>query len=237
MRAGDAIDQAAADHGLAHGRIGAPVGTVLEQVVDGHGQVVVRRQQAAGRGDDAVAIVVRVAGEGHVETLLEADQALHGVAGGRVHADLAIPVDAHEAEGRIDFGVHHVQVQAVVLGNRRPVAHPCSAQRIDAQAQVGAANGVHVDHVDQVGHVAVEVVVAMGGVGLERLGVSNALDPGQLVGQQLVGLGFDPLGDVGIGRAAVGRVVLVAAALRRVVGRRDDDAVGQARWCGRGCSR
>ena len=57
---------------------------------------------------------------------------------------LAVPVDAHEAEGGIDFSVHHVQVQAVVLGNRRPVAHPCAAQRIDAQAQIGAADGVHV---------------------------------------------------------------------------------------------
>jgi len=64
-----------------------------------------------------------------------------------------------------------------VLGNRRPVAHPGAAQRIDAQTQVGAANGVHVDHIDQVGHVAVEVVMAMGGVGFERLGVGDAFDP------------------------------------------------------------
>ena len=116
-----------------------------------------------------------------------------------------------------------------MLGNRRPVAHPCSTQRIDAQTQLGVANGVEVDHVDQVGDIGVEVVVTMGGAGLQCLLVADALDAGQLVGQQLVGLGFDPLGDVGIGRAAVGRVVFVATALRRVVGRRDDDAVGQAR--------
>ena len=70
--------------------------------------------------------------------------------------------------------------------------------------------------------------MAMGGIGLERLGVGDALDPGQLVGQQFVGLGFDPLGHMGIGRATVGRVVLVATTLRRVVGRRDDNAVSQA---------
>ncbi|KWV87536.1 hypothetical protein PFLmoz3_02819 [Pseudomonas fluorescens] len=224
----DAVDQAAADHGLAHGRIGTPVRAVLEQIVDGHRQVVVGRQQTTGRRDDAVAVVVRVAGEGNVETLLETDQALHGIAGGRVHANLAVPVDAHEAKGGVDLGIHHLQVQTVVLGNRRPVAHPCSAQRIHAQAQVGAADRVHVDHIDQVGHIAVEVVMAMGGVGLERLGVSDALDPGQLVGEQFVGLGFDPLGDVSIGWATVRRVVLVAATLRRVVRRCNHNAVRQA---------
>ncbi len=175
-----------------------------------------------------MAVVIRVAGEGYVKAFFEADQTLHGVAGGRVHADLAVPIDAHETERGVDFGVDHVEVQTVVLGNCRPVAHPCSAQRIDTQAQIGAADRVHVDHIDQVGHVAVEVVMAMGGIRLERLGVRDAFNPGQLVGKQLVGLGFDPLGDVGIGRAAVGRVVLVAAALWRVVRRRNHDAVGQA---------
>ena len=68
----------------------------------------------------------------------------------------------------------------------------------------------------------------MGRIGLQGLGMGDALHPGQFIGQQLVGLGFDPLGDVGVGRAAIRRVVLVAAALRWVMGRRDHDAVGQA---------
>src|SRR5581483_1948560 len=45
--------------------------------------------------------------------------------------------------------------------------------------------------------------------------------------QQLVGPVLDPPGHVGVGGAAVGRVVLEAAVLGRVVRRRDHDAVGQ----------
>ncbi|MCY1174858.1 hypothetical protein D9M73_150730 [compost metagenome] len=75
---GNAVDQAAGDHGLAHGGVGAPLRAVAEQVVDGHGEVVVGLQQAV-RGDDAVAVVVRVAGEGHVKALAQAYQALHGI--------------------------------------------------------------------------------------------------------------------------------------------------------------
>ncbi|MNU89917.1 hypothetical protein D3C71_797690 [compost metagenome] len=176
-----------------------------------------------------MAVVVRVAGKRNVKALFEADQALHGVSGRRVHANLAIPVDGHETEGRIDLFVHHVQVEAVMLGNRRPVAHPCSAQRIDTQTQLGVTNGVEVDHVDQVGDVGVQIIVTMGGAGFQGLFVADALDAGEFVAQQFVGLGFDPLGDVGIGRATIGRVVFVATALRRVVRRRDHDAVRQAR--------
>jgi hypothetical protein len=53
--------------------------------------------------------------------------------------------------------------------------------------------------------------------------------PSSLFGQHLVGRGLHGRGDVGARRPAVGRVVLEAAALGRVVRRRDDDAVGQAR--------
>ena len=116
-----------------------------------------------------------------------------------------------------------------MFGDGRPVAHPCSAQRIDTQAQLGVADGIEVDDVDQVGDIGVQVIVTMGGAGLERLLVADAFDPGQFVRQQLVGLGFDPLGDVGIGRATVGWVVFVATALWRVMRRRDDDTVRQAR--------
>ncbi len=55
------------------------------------------------------------------------------------------------------------------------------------------------------------------------------MDPvGALGLEDAVRLVLDPAGDVGVGRAAVGRVVLEPAIVGRVVGRRDDDAVGQA---------
>src|SRR5262249_41597254 len=45
--------------------------------------------------------------------------------------------------------------------------------------------------------------------------------------QKLVGTVLDPLGHVGIGWTAVGWVILEATVLRRVVRRRDDNAVGE----------
>ena len=50
--------------------------------------------------------------------------------------------------------------------------------------------------------------------------------------EQLVRARLDAVGDVAVGGAAVGWVVLEAAVARRVVRRRDDDAVGEARVAG-----
>ena len=65
----------------------------------------------------------------------------------------------------------------------------------------------------------------MGGVRVERERVVQALDLGEPVGDELIGAVLDPLGGGGVGRAAVGRVVLEAAILRRIVRGRNDDAV------------
>ena len=55
--------------------------------------------------------------------------------------------------------------------------------------------------------------------------------------QQFVGAVLNPLGHVGVGGTAIGRVILEAAILRRVVRRRDDDAVREMLPGGRGCTR
>ena len=65
--------------------------------------------------------------------------------------------------------------------------------------------------------------------GLQRRGERNARDVAVLRREQLVRPLLNPLRDVGVGRAAVRRVVLEAAVLRRVVRRSDHDAVGQVR--------
>ena len=72
------------------------------------GEVVVGVQQAGGAGDDAVAVVVGVAGPGDVEFVLVGDHAGHGVGAGAVHADAAVPVEGHEAEGGVDVGIEDV---------------------------------------------------------------------------------------------------------------------------------
>ena len=87
-----------------------------------------------------------------------------------------------------------------------------------------------IDHVLEVRHVGAPEVVRPGPrprplEGTRRM-PSSPSAPGVL--EDPVRLVLDPARDVGVGRAAVGRVVLEAAVLGRVVRRRDDDAVGEA---------
>ena len=67
----------------------------------------------------------------------------------------------------------------------------------------------------------------MGRGGPDRLGERHALDLGIAGSEQGVGAVLDPRRDVGVGRAAVGRVVLEAAVGGRIVRRRDHDAVAR----------
>ena len=75
----------------------------------------------------------------------------------------------HEAEGRIDGLVDDREVQPVALGDRLPVVDPGAAERIDAHADLRAANGVHVDHVGEIADVSVEVVVPVRRGGAQSL--------------------------------------------------------------------
>ena len=115
------------------------------QVVDGHREIVIRREQSRAPGDDPVPVVVGVARESDVEAILHSDQRLHRIGRGWVHADATVPIDGHEPERRIDLVVDDVEVQAVALGDRCPVVHAGAAERIDAHADARAAEHVHVD--------------------------------------------------------------------------------------------
>ena len=107
-----------------------------------------------------------------------------------------------------------------------PVVDARAAQRVGADPHPGVPDGVEVDDGGQVVDVGAEEVVGLGG----RAGLveRHAADAGQPGAQQLVGPAGDPAGGVGVGRAAVRRVVLEAAVPGRVVRRGDDDAVGEA---------
>ena len=74
----------------------------------------------------------------------------HRVGAGAVHADLAVVIDRHEGEGRVDRRVHDGDVQAVDGVDRLPVGRGGAAERVHAQLEAGAADGVHVDDVAQV---------------------------------------------------------------------------------------
>ena len=217
-------------------------------MVDGHAQVVVRRQQALLRRDDAVAVVIGVAGKRDVELVLEAYQALHGVRRRRVHADLAVPVQGHEAEGRVDHRADHRQVEPPALGDGCPVVDAGAAHRIDAHAQLRIADGIQVDHAAEVANVVRAVVVAVRRGRLQCLRMRHAAHTLQAAFEIGVGGGLDRTRDRIAGRSAVRWVVLEAAVARRVVRRRDDDAVSAVgltrsvvvddgvrdRWCRRG---
>ena len=123
---------------------------VREQVADGHGQVVIGIHQPRGRRDDAVPVRVRIVGEGDAILILEADEAGHRVGAGAVHADLAVVIDRHEREGRIDLRVHDGDVQLVDGVDRLPVGTGRAAERVHAQLEAGGADGFHVDDVPQV---------------------------------------------------------------------------------------
>ena len=95
-----------------------------EQVGDRGRQEVVRVEQAGGRRDDAVAVGVGVVAERDVEAVAQRDQPGHRVRRRRVHPDLAVPVDGHEPERRVDRVVGDRQVEAVALARSRPSRRP-----------------------------------------------------------------------------------------------------------------
>ena len=80
--------------------------------------------------------------------ILERHEPGHGVRARAVHADLAVVIDGHEREGRIERRIDDRDVQAVDGVDRLPVGHGRAAERIDAELQAGGANRVHVDDVD-----------------------------------------------------------------------------------------
>ncbi len=200
---------------------------MLEEIEDGDRKVVVGRQQSCAPGDDPVPVVVGVAGEGEVEAILQLDQSLHRIRRRRVHADLAVPIDRHEPEGRVDGLVDDGEVQPVAIGDRPPVVDTGAAEGIDAEVDPCAADGVHVDHIGQIGNVGIEVVMPMGRGGEQRLLGRDPLHALQATFEKRVRPGFDPVGDGAFRRPAARRVVLEAAVVGRIVRRGDHDAVGE----------
>jgi hypothetical protein len=126
---------------------------MLEQVENGDCKVVVGIQQSGVAGYDAVPIGVGIASEGDFEAILEADQALHRVGRGRIHPNLAVPIDRHEPEGRIDDFVHNRKIQTVTLGNRAPIVNFGATKRIHAHFYIRAANRIHVEHAAEIAYV------------------------------------------------------------------------------------
>src|SRR5688500_2124143 len=63
----DAVDHAAAHDGLAHASLRRPARAPLEEVLDRDREIVIRVEQSGAAGDDAMAIVIGIAGPRDVE--------------------------------------------------------------------------------------------------------------------------------------------------------------------------
>src|SRR6266496_882855 len=105
-------------------------------------------------------------------------------------------------------------IEAMPLGDRGPVVHARTAERVGADLHTGRADRVQVQHRRQVVDVVTDEVV------LPRLlaGLVEGLASYLAVaaGDQLVRPGRDPAGRVGVGGTAVRRVVLDTAVAWRV---------------------
>ena len=67
-------------------------------------------QQPFSFGDNAVPVVVSIAGERKVEAVPHLDQSLHRIGRGWIHPDLTIPIHRHESEGGIDQIADHRKI-------------------------------------------------------------------------------------------------------------------------------
>ena len=224
---GDAVDDAAADDGLADGAAAAPVGTILVQIRNGGREVMIGIHQAVRAGDDAVPVGVGVVGEGDVEFVAHADQPRHRIGRRAIHPDLAVPIDRHEAKRRVDRVADDGRGHAIALDDRLPEMDAGAAQRIDPDLHPGGADRLHVDDVGEVGDIGADVVVAMDAGRFARAVVRDSSHAIEIVFEKRVCGALDPGCYVGIGRSAIRRVVLEAAVLGRIMRRGDDDPVGE----------
>src|ERR1700722_10093174 len=92
---------------------------------------------------------------------------------------------------------------------------------------MGAANRIHVNNIFKITNIRQDEIFLVSGRGTDRLSKRNSLDPCIFCSQQFVRAMLYPASHVGISRTAVGRIVLEAAILWRIVRRRNDDAVSE----------
>ncbi len=137
-------------------------------------------------------------------------------------------IQSHEAKCRIDLVVDDGEIEFVTLGDSLPIGERRATERIDAQflpapSESGPGRLPRSDHRrrDRASrlHAWLEI---------EALRRRQSFSPAIIFAQQRVGSILNPVGDIGIGRAALRRIIFKATIRRRIVRRCDDDAVGQA---------
>ena len=203
-------------------------GRLREQIGDRGREIMVRIHQAARAGHDAVPVGVGIVGEGDVEFVAHADQPRHRVGRRAVHPDLAVPIGRHEAEGRVDRVADDGCRDPVALDDRLPEMRrsrrpadrcrssprtrgspPCRRRWRDRRHRARYSRGD-----------ARRAICARGRTGSAAR--PRARPPASALAARSI-----HVGDVGIGRSAIRRIVFEAAILGRIVRRGDDDAVGE----------
>ena len=94
---------------------------------------------------------------------------------------------------------------------------PGAAKRIDSHADLRGANGVHVDHIGEIGNVSIEIVVPVRRGGAKSFLERNPFQTLKAIFEKLVCLRLDPGGDGGFRRPAVWGIVFEPAVMRRIV--------------------
>jgi len=134
---------------------------LLQQKLDRDREIVIGIEQPGRWCHDAMPVGIGVVAEGDLIAVFQPDQSRHRVRAGAVHANLAVMIDGHKRERRIDLLVDDVNVQAVLRIDRLPVRQRSAAQRIDRQLQPGRANRLHVHDALQVTDIGRDEVVLM----------------------------------------------------------------------------
>jgi hypothetical protein len=77
--------------------------------------------------------------------------------------NLAVPIDRHESERRIDGTIHDFEVETVPFADRAPIRDAGAAERVDPDTHLAGANRVEVDHRREITDVGIEVIVLVRG--------------------------------------------------------------------------
>ena len=155
------VDEATADEGLADRGLAGPLGAVRQEVMNGHGQVMVWVHQAQRAGNNAVPICIAVVCESNVEPILQLHEAGHRIRAGTIHPDLPVMIESHEAERWIHGRVQNTDVETIDSLNWLPVLDRGTTERIGAHSNTGGANAVHVDDVGQIPDIRHEEIVGV----------------------------------------------------------------------------
>src|ERR1019366_40059 len=94
---------------------------------------------------------------------------------------------------------------------------PCAAEGIYSQADLRTANGIHVDHVGEIGDVSIEIVVPVRRGHATSFLVGNPFQTQKAVLEKLVCLGLDPVSDDGFRRSSIWGIVFEPTVVRRIV--------------------